>query len=66
MTSKSNVGYAQRARDHPNLMVKKLFQIAETKKSNLVISADLTTTKDLLELADSVSPAMQKWLRKLT
>ena len=54
MTSKSTLAYAQRAHDHPNPVFKKLFQIAETKKSNLVMSADLITTKELLELADSV------------
>lgn len=53
MTSKSNVSYAERARRHDNPVVKKLFDIAETKRSNLVLSADLTTTRELLELADS-------------
>lgn len=53
MASKSSLKYAKRAQDHPNPLAKKLFHIAESKKSNLVISADLTTPKDLLELADS-------------
>jgi len=53
MTSRSNLKYGQRAQEHNNPLVKKLFQIAESKKSNVVVSADLTTTKELLELADS-------------
>ncbi len=53
MISRSNLKYGQRAQEHNNPLVKKLFQIAESKKSNVVVSADLTTTKELLELADS-------------
>lgn len=53
MASKSNISYAERARRHDNAVVKKLFDIAERKKSNVVLSADLTTTRELLELADS-------------
>lgn len=52
MASKSNISYAERARQHDNPVVKKLFDIAARKKSNLVLSADLTTTRELLELAD--------------
>lgn len=52
MASKSNICYAERARRHDNPVVIKLFDIAERKKSNLVLSADLTTTRELLELAD--------------
>lgn len=52
MTSKSNISYAERARRHDISVVKKLFDIAERKKSNLVLSADFTTTSELLELAD--------------
>lgn len=53
MTSKSTISYAERARVHINPVVKKLFEIAEAKKSNVVLSADVTTTKELLELANS-------------
>lgn len=53
MASKSNLTYAERARQHDNPVAKKLFEIAKTKKSNVVVSADLTTTSELLELADS-------------
>ena len=54
MTSKSSLSYAARAERHDNPIAVKLFQIAEAKKSNVVISADLTTTDELLEIADSI------------
>lgn len=51
MTSKSNLTYAQRSELNVHPLVKRLFDIAETKKSNLVISADLTDTRSLLRCA---------------
>ncbi|OCT49339.1 Orotidine 5'-phosphate decarboxylase [Cladophialophora carrionii] len=56
MASKSTCSYAQRAAKHSNPLVKKLFEIAERKKTNVVLSADLTTTKELLAIADSLGP----------
>ncbi len=53
MTSKSTLRYAQRAHGYQNPVAKKLFQIGGSKSSNIVVSADLTRTKELLELADS-------------
>jgi len=47
------VSFAKRAEQHNHPLVKKLFLLAEKKQSNVVLSADLTTTKDLLDLADS-------------
>lgn len=55
MASKSTLSYAQRAAKHPNALVKRLFEIAERKKTNVVLSADLRNTKELLEIADSKS-----------
>lgn len=52
MTSRSYLPYSVRAQQHANLIVKKLFTIAENKRSNVVISADLTDTDALLDLAD--------------
>ena len=52
MSSKSQLPYGTRAKNHPNALVRKLFEIAETKKTNVTVSADVTTTKELLELAD--------------
>jgi len=53
MASKSTLSFGQRASGHPNALVKKLFDIAEKKETNIVLSADLTTTKDLLNIANS-------------
>ena len=52
MASKSNLSYAERAKQHPNQLVRRLFAIAESKETNIVLSADLATTQELLQLAD--------------
>nr|P09463.1 RecName: Full=Orotidine 5'-phosphate decarboxylase; AltName: Full=OMP decarboxylase; Short=OMPDCase; Short=OMPdecase; AltName: Full=Uridine 5'-monophosphate synthase; Short=UMP synthase [Penicillium chrysogenum]CAA30835.1 pyrG polypeptide [Penicillium chrysogenum] len=52
MSSKSQLTYTARAQSHPNPLARKLFQVAEEKKSNVTVSADVTTTKELLDLAD--------------
>jgi orotidine-5'-phosphate decarboxylase len=52
MSSKSQLTYSARAQSHPNPLARKLFQVAEEKKSNVTVSADVTTTKELLDLAD--------------
>ena len=52
MASKSSEKFAERARKHSNDLVKKLFAIAERKETNIVLSADLTTTDELLDIAD--------------
>jgi orotidine-5'-phosphate decarboxylase len=52
MSSKSQLTYGARASTHPNPLARKLFQVAEEKKSNVTVSADVTTTKELLDLAD--------------
>ena len=44
---------AERALEHKNPLVKNLFGVAVSKRSNVVVSAGLTKTKQLLELADS-------------
>lgn len=55
MTTKSTLSYAKRAQISSNAVVQKLFEIAESKKSNVVLSADIRNTKDLLSLADRKS-----------
>lgn len=55
MASKSSVSYAERAKNSKNKLVQKLFEVAEQKKSNVVVSADLITTKELLHIADRES-----------
>lgn len=52
MASRSHVSFAQRAAEHRHALAKKLFMLAEEKKSNIVLSADVTTTTELLHLAD--------------
>lgn len=54
MSSLSNLTYEVRASKHRNPLAQRLFRIAEQKKSNVVISADVTTSKDLLDLAEGV------------
>lgn len=52
MTSKSELSYAERAATHRSTLVQKLFQVAERKRTNIVLSADLTVAKELLHFAD--------------
>ncbi|KFY92522.1 hypothetical protein V500_04164 [Pseudogymnoascus sp. VKM F-4518 (FW-2643)] len=56
MATKSSLSYTERAARSSNPLVKKLFEIAEAKKSNITISADIRNTKDLLSLADQLGP----------
>ncbi|KAL4917233.1 Orotidine 5'-phosphate decarboxylase domain-containing protein [Aspergillus aurantiobrunneus] len=56
MSSKSHLPYATRATNHHNPLTAKLFSIAEAKKSNVTVSADVTTTAELLDLADRLGP----------
>ncbi|KAL3477362.1 Orotidine 5'-phosphate decarboxylase domain-containing protein [Aspergillus californicus] len=56
MSSKSHLSYATRAQNHPNPLTKKLFTIAQEKKTNVTVSADVTTSAELLDLADKLGP----------
>ncbi|KAK9445048.1 Orotidine 5'-phosphate decarboxylase, active site protein [Metarhizium brunneum] len=56
MASKSTVPYSARAASHPHPVAKKLFRIADSKRSNLIISADFTDTESLLKCADELGP----------
>lgn len=58
MTSQSRATYAARGQKHAHPVARHLFEIAELKQSNLVVSADLYDSKSLLELADSASPSL--------
>jgi orotidine-5'-phosphate decarboxylase len=55
MSSKSQLPYSVRGKSHPNPLARRLFEVAEAKKSNVTVSADVTTTKELLDLADRTS-----------
>ncbi|KAI9374003.1 Orotidine 5'-phosphate decarboxylase domain-containing protein [Aspergillus egyptiacus] len=56
MSSKSHLSYAARATNHPNPLTRKLFTIAEEKQTNVTVSADVTTSAELLDLADRLGP----------
>ncbi|OAA63878.1 Orotidine 5'-phosphate decarboxylase [Cordyceps fumosorosea ARSEF 2679] len=52
MASQSRKTYIERGKLHQHTVAKKLFEIADSKKSNPVISADLEDTDSLLKCAD--------------
>lgn len=58
MASKSSLAYVVRSKQHPNALARRLFKIAETKKTNVVLSGDLTKTEDLLKIADGKEHAL--------
>lgn len=55
-TSEKRLSYEEKLlhAEHPS--AKKLLEIAISKKTNLIASADVTTTQQLLDLADKVGP----------
>jgi hypothetical protein len=59
MTTKSSASYGDRAKSHPNALARRLFEIAETKQTNITVSADLTTTRELLSIAEGRIPFVQ-------
>ena len=52
MTSKSHLSYFERAKAHPNAVAKRLLNIADTKKTNIVLSVDFNNSSDLMRAAD--------------
>lgn len=55
MTNK-RLTYRERGDHCKHPLTKKLFHLMEDKKTNLSLSADVTTKKDLLRLADEIGP----------
>lgn len=53
MSSLSRLSYGERAGKHQHPVARRFFETAEAKKLNLVVSADFTTTEELLKCADS-------------
>ncbi len=58
MTSFSRLTYAARADNFENATAQRLLQCIERKQSNLSIAADVTTSKELLQIADVVGPSI--------
>jgi orotidine-5'-phosphate decarboxylase len=54
--STTKQSYGERAAQHPNACAKRLLELMENKKSNLSLALDVTTKKELLEIADKVGP----------
>jgi len=48
--------YRERAEKHSNACASRLLKLMERKKSNLSLALDVTTKKELLEIADKVGP----------
>ncbi|KAF3942251.1 hypothetical protein ABW19_dt0202537 [Dactylella cylindrospora] len=56
MSSKSHLTYGERAKQHLHGVARRLFEIAEAKQTNVVVSADLTTSKELLDITEKLGP----------
>ncbi|KAI9140922.1 orotidine-5'-phosphate decarboxylase [Paraphysoderma sedebokerense] len=56
MTKFVSQSYSQRASNFTNPTAKSLLNLIETKKTNLSVAADLTSKKEILELADKIGP----------
>ncbi len=54
--SHQRLTYTARARYCNNALSKRLFLLMDEKKTNLALSADVTTSKDLLQIADRLGP----------
>lgn len=48
--------YSERSKETQNPTGKKLFNLIEEKQTNLAVAADVTTQKELLEIAEQVGP----------
>jgi orotidine-5'-phosphate decarboxylase len=48
--------YGERAANHSNACARRLLELMERKKTNLSLALDVTTKKELLEIADKVGP----------
>ncbi|HTM63166.1 MAG TPA: orotidine-5'-phosphate decarboxylase [Gammaproteobacteria bacterium] len=51
-----SMSYQQRAKSCPSIAGKKLLNLMDSKKTNLALSADVTTADELLQIAELVGP----------
>ncbi len=51
-----HLSFKERANYSSNAVAKRLFQIMDQKKSNLFLSADFTSQKEVLQIADQLGP----------
>jgi uridine monophosphate synthetase len=56
MLSNQFINYSEKANYCKNPLAKKLLQLLDVKKTNLALSADVTSARELLELVDLVGP----------
>ncbi|KAJ3069960.1 orotidine 5'-phosphate decarboxylase [Podochytrium sp. JEL0797] len=54
------LSYAQRGAKHPNATAQKLFALMESKQTNLCASVDVTTEAELLRIANSLGPYIDR------
>jgi hypothetical protein len=50
--------YAERASSQANPAAKRLLQLMDRKQTNLCVSVDVTTTKEVLEIVKAVGPSV--------
>ncbi len=55
---KQRLSYGERAELAHHPLTKRLFSLMEEKKTNLSLSADVTSSKQLIQLADEVGPSL--------
>jgi len=52
----SSTTYLQRVQFHSNPTAQRLLTLMDKKNTNLCVAADVTTKKELLQLADRIGP----------
>lgn len=55
MASLTSRTYAQRAKGHPHALARQLLELMERKKTNLILSVDVTSKAALLRIVEAVA-----------
>lgn len=58
MPSPATTSYASRASAHSNPTAKRLLSLMDRKKTNLCVSVDVTTTREVLEIVKAVGASV--------